>query len=105
MKRDVQSEGFRLARELLTRETNNETAAGWTEKVLVEVDISGGGPSSWLDLTWGDRTDYENGQEPDAAVFTYADGSDSYRYRFSTDDLPTLWERLNADPDEDDDEG
>jgi hypothetical protein len=100
---DFRSSAFQHARSLLTEMDSTDPAAIDLDTV-VTVWLAGGGPTTYLELTYTCKDDWFNMEPPDRAVFVHHDGSDEFRYQYPSDELDTLMERLSAEPKEDDDE-
>lgn len=100
MSTEFNAEGFTQARDLLT-EMNYETPAGFDVETVVTVWLAGGGPTTYLELTYPDLMTWEGREAPDRAVFVHSYGSDHFRYQYPSDELQALVDRLWAEPEED----
>lgn len=98
---DFRTDAFQHARSLLTE--MDRTDPDWFDvHTVVTVGLAFGGPTTYLELTYSSRDDWDNMEPPDRAVFVHHYGSDEFRYQYPSDELDTLMERLNAEPKEDD---
>ena len=113
---DFRTDAFQRARSLLTEMVSTDPAAIDLDTV-VTVWLAGGGPTTYLELTYTCKDDWftvhllpevtalmANMEPPDRAVFVHHDGSDEFRYQYPSDELDTLMERLNTEPEDDEHE-
>jgi len=93
---------FAHARSLLDEPSGG--GEGADVDTVVTIWLAGGGPTTYVELTYSDADDWINMEPPDRAVFVHSYGTDEFRYQYPSDELDTLMERLFAYPEEDDDE-
>ena len=85
-------DGFRQARDLLTQPRE---VLAVDERLLVTYMLTFGGPTTYVELVYVNRYDYDNGDAPEQATFIHRWGAKEYRYSYASDELDLLWATLN----------